>query len=257
MRVSLSRRWAHASFAAACAVGCSMLAQAPAFADQPQPPTISVTSTGSVTYVPDLVQMSLGVRAQAASAADASAQVNAAAQSVVAALRRAGVQDADIRTEDYSVYQAPESQAAISPAPGEVTTQSVIRKPIPGPASYIASESLYVQMPIARAGDVIDAAVAAGANQSAGFTLDTSQRESLTRQAMVKAVQTARAQAEVIARAAGVVLAGVQTIESGPQQIFSTVRFAAAALGSGGMPPPIESGTGTINVTITVVYRIK
>ena len=55
------------------------------------PPTITVSSNGSVDYVPDIARVQLGIRAQAASASAAAATVNQTVAQVVAAIQRQGI----------------------------------------------------------------------------------------------------------------------------------------------------------------------
>ena len=68
---------------------------------------------------------------------------------------------------------------------------------------------------LAKAGDVIDAAVEAGANQVSGPSLSVSDQEELYQEALEAAVADARDRAETLAGAAKVSLGGVKTIVEG------------------------------------------
>ena len=68
---------------------------------------------------------------------------------------------------------------------------------------------------LAKAGDVIDAAVEAGANQVYGPSLSLSDQEELYEEALEAAVADARDHAEALADAAKVSLGGVKTIVEG------------------------------------------
>src|ERR1700730_9225717 len=107
-----------------------------AVADQPAPPSISVSGTGSVKYSPDIASMSLGVRAEASSAAAAAKSVNTRAQSVINALRGLGIAEGDIATSNYSIEyqppQQPDGGAMPMPAPNQVQTMSGAGQPPPG-----------------------------------------------------------------------------------------------------------------------------
>jgi uncharacterized protein len=234
------------AFTTAIALSGSM---APALADAAKAPTISVSGSGSVTYAPDIAHISLGVRAQSATATAAANTVNTRASSVIGALRKEGIADADITTSDYTIqYQMPENgdlqpNASMSVAP---------KKPTQG--YYVATETIDVKAPIAKAGPVLDAGLAAGADETNGISFDTSQRTTLYRQALSRAVADARAQAEILAKAAGVSIAGIQSISVGgaPGPIEPMVRMAAAAA-----PATVMGGTGTVDASVQIVYRIK
>lgn len=227
-------------------------------ADQVAPPSITVSGTGSVHYSPDIARISLGVRGESTTAAAAAKSVNSRAAAVIDALRGLGVSDASITTSGYSIEyqppQQPDQQPMPQPAPGQAQPMSIIRRP-PAQGTYVATETIDVKTSIAKAGAVLDGAVTAGANETYGLTFDTSQRQDFSRQALGRAVADARAQAEILAKAAGVQIAGLQSINVGggaPQPMFRAVMMNAASA-----QPPVMGGTGTIEVSVDVVYRIK
>jgi len=236
--------------AAAVTVGLLTLSGAAARADQPAPPTISVNGTGSVRYAPDIAHLSLGVRAESPSAASAAKSVNARALAVINAVRGLGIADADITTSNYTIdYQPPQQSDAGS------QTMSVARKPPVAAGTYVATETIDVKASIAKAGAVLDAAVAAGSDETYGISFDTSQRQALYRLALARAVADARSQAEILARAAGVDIGGVLSISAGggvPTPMVRSASFEMAAPAA-----PVMGGMGTIDATVSVVFKIK
>lgn len=237
------------------AAALALLLGAPvaAGADPAQPPTISVSGSGSVSYAPDIASISLGVRAQSASAAAAANMVNVRAGSVVSAMHKLGITDAAITTSDYSIsYQPPDNSE--QPVPMGASTSVAPRRPV-AQGSYVATETIDVKSSIAKAGPVLDAGVSAGANETYGISFDTSERTALYREALSRAVADARAQAEILAKAAGVSIAGIQTISvgSGPGPIEPMVR----AMNFSAQPATISGGTGTVDASVQVVYRIR
>lgn len=234
------------AFATAIALSGSMT---PALADAAKPPTITVNGSGSVTYAPDIARISLGVRAQSPTATAAASMVNGRAASVIAALRKLGIADADITTSDYTIqYQLPDNG---DPQPN-ASMGVVPRKPAQG--YYVATETIDVKVAISKAGPVLDAGLAAGADETNGISFDTSQRTTLYREALSRAVADGRAQAEILAKAAGVSIVGVQSISvgPGPGPIEPMVRMAAAAA-----PATVMGGTGTVEASVQIVFRIK
>jgi uncharacterized protein YggE len=216
------------------------------------PPTITVSAAGSVDFTPDIARFSVSVRGESANAADAARSVNGTAQSVIAALIKSGVAQADIQTSGYNIYyQMPPPNAAgttMTPAnPDQTMTQSTERRPIPPAGTYVCIESVSIKTTIVNAGAALEAAIDAGANGSQGMEFDTSNRESLYRQALARAVATARAEAAVIAKSAGVSIVGVESISTGltyaPLRVLST--------------PQVMPGSSSIQATVTISYRIK
>lgn len=231
----------------------------------PKPPAIVVSGYGSADYVPNIARLTLGVRAEAPTAAAASSQVASSAQAVVAAMRRLGIADRDMRTTGFSLYYqqpqprplmmtpqagAPQS-AAVQPLPNEP------RRPYPtGGGTYVATEDVLVKATPAQAGNIIDAAVNAGANQSYGLSFDTSAHDALMREALARAVKNARDNADAIASAAGLHILGIQSIESGggpPRMFAGRVMNAMAPQAA----PPILEGTETVSTSVTIVFRVR
>jgi hypothetical protein len=219
-----------------------------------------------VDFAPDIARVSLVVRAEAPSASAAASSVNARARAVVDAMRKLGIPDGDIKTSGYDIsYQPPPpppeglmQPAPGVPMPGQVQIQSIARKPIPPGASYVATETIDVKSSIDKAGNVLDAGLTAGADETYGISFDTSMRDALYRKALARAVADARAQAEILAQAAGVRIAGVQSIgtTSGGMPMPMAMMGMRTMSVAGG-PPPVMGGTGTIDAMVGIVYRIR
>ena len=201
--------------------------------DVASPDTVTTTGHGVVTVVPDEASVSAGVHTQAASAASALAQNAQLMSSVVAALKAAG--GSDLQTQQVSLYPQTNDQNQVT--------------------AYVADNSVSAKPKIARAGALIDAAVAAGANTVNGPTLDVSDRDARYRDALGKAVVDARAKAAALARAGGF---GVGQVSSVTEQAASgapvPVYEAAAAKSNA---TPIEPGTQDVTADVTVTFRIN
>jgi len=193
--------------------------------------TITVTGNGSVTTVPDRAGFDFSVETRASTAKAAIAQNSAAAAAVVAAVKDAGVAEADIQT----------SQISLSPQTDQAGTQIV---------GYAASTSISVETAIAKAGSIVDAAVGAGADGVSGPSLSISDQDAQYRDALKEAVAAAHAKAQVLADACGLTLGGAQTIVEGAAQF--PVPLAQKADFSAGVA--IQPGTQTVDATVTVTY---
>jgi len=228
-RVLLLAAAALALVALAGAVGLPDLAGAQDA--EPAADTITVTGVGSVSAVPDEAQMSFGVETRAQTARAAVSANADAARRVLNALREAGGRE--LQTQSVSVYP-------VSGESGQIE-------------GYSASSSVSAVSDVDDAAALIDAAVAAGANQVSGPALSSANAEELYRQALAKAVAEARARAEILARAAGRSLSGITSIvESAagpPVPLYAADRAEAAA--------PIVPGKQETIATISVTFSLR
>jgi uncharacterized protein len=195
---------------------------------------ITVTGTGSVSTVPDEGEFSIGVTTKGRTAHDAMSRNAAEMERLIAALKAAGVDAADLKTQDVSV--GPDYDGGREPS------------------GYSAQNSLSVHIDdVARAGAVLDAASRAGANQIYGPTLSRSNREAFEAKALKEAVANARVRASALAEAAGVSLGEVTAIAEagqpdGPYYATELMRSAAKT--------PIEPGREQVTATVTVRFAI-
>jgi uncharacterized protein YggE len=196
------------------------------------PGTVTASGHGAVTLVPDQGTITAGVHTQAASAADAMAQNARRMNDVVAALERAGGKD--LQTQQVSLYPQTANDGTIT--------------------GYAADNSVAATSAIADTGALVDAAVAAGANNVDGPTLSISNRDAAYRDALQKAVADARAKAQALAQAGGF---GVGAVASVAEQSAAPVPLVerAAALGADAATP-VEPGTQDVTADVTVTFRI-
>jgi uncharacterized protein YggE len=200
--------------------------------DVASPDTVTTTGHGVVTVVPDEASISAGVHTQAGTAAAALAKNATLMSSVIAALKDAG--GSDLQTQQVSLYPQTNNQ-------NEVT-------------GYVADSSASAEAKIAGAGALIDAAVAAGANNVSGPTLDVSDRDARYRDALGKAVADARAKAAALAGAGGFGVGQVSSVTEETATAPVPVYEAAAAGKS--VATPIEPGTQDVTADVTVTFRI-
>ena len=232
-------RLARIALAAALLLAVAALAgvgqPAPARGQEADGPARSITASGagSVTTVPDRAHFSFGVQAQARTASAALQAADVQLRKVVAALRDAGVAQADIQTEQISL------SARTTDDGGEIV-------------GYTAVSSVSVRVRnLERAGPVVDAAVGAGANQVFGPALTRSDQAGLYRGALRAAYADARAKAQVLAEAAGVTLGAVSSVVEGGGG--SPVPLAAGGETKAG----IEPGTQEIQASVTVTFAVS
>jgi uncharacterized protein YggE len=200
---------------------------------------ITVTGNGTASAVPDVAEWSFGVRSDAGSADEALRANSRAMERVLAALRSAGLRGKDLRTEQVSVY------------------------PRTGPNGrrvdgYSASNTVHaVVRDLGAAGDVVNAAVGAGANEVYGPTLRLADARAQYRAAVDSAYADARARAEAIAAEAGLELgAPVAIVEGAGGGVIPYDARAAAEAGDAALSVPVEPGVQEVTATLSVTFSI-
>ena len=193
--------------------------------------TVSVTGTGSVDAVPDRAEVSAGVETRAATAKAALTANGAAMQNVIVALRANGGKDVTTQTVSLSSAYGDNGQAN----------------------GFVASNVASAETSLDRAGALIDSAVAAGANTIYGPSLSRSDADALYRQALAKAVDDAKARAEILAKSAGRSLGRVTAIaESGSAAPVPYAAKASAAQDS----TPVVSGSEETAASVSVTFEL-
>ena len=196
------------------------------------PRLVTTTGHGVVTAVPDDVTVTAGVQTQAATAAEALSQDSQAMNRVVAALRQSG--GTKLQTQQVSLSPRTDAQ-------GNVT-------------GFTAQNTVSAHATVAKAGALVDAAVAAGANTVDGPTLGLSDQDALYRQALQKALADAKAKAQALAEAGGFSVGRVSSVTE--QSASPTPVMFKAAAGAVDSSTPVEAGTQDVTADVTVVFEI-
>jgi uncharacterized protein YggE len=205
------------------------------------PANITVTGTGKMAYVPDIVSVNAEVATDAKTATEAWQKNAAVVNKLFQVLEQYHIDAKDRRTTGLSV-----SPRYIHPKDKE-----------PVLVGYTASYSLTITVrKLDDLGRILDGLVENGANRGMGISFGCSNPEKLQDEARQKAVAEARKKAEQMVTAAGGSLGGIVSITEGqfaPPQYF---RFeAAAAPMDAGLA--IAAGQQELAVSVTVVYAIN
>ncbi|NYG06573.1 hypothetical protein BJ986_001060 [Phycicoccus badiiscoriae] len=208
-------------------------------------PGITVTGTARVAGKPDTLRLDLSVQTRGATVGKALDAANALTGRVQSSLSRSGTAAKDIQTSNLQVQ--PDYSYPTNGTP-------VIK-------GYVVSEGVTATLrSLGSAGNAITAAINAGGNavQVNGISLDLEDNGKLLTAARDQAVANARTKAEQYARAAGRGLGGVVSITetvADPVPINYDLRAVSAKDASS--PVPIQAGSDTVGVTITVVYAFS
>ena len=229
-------------------VALALGACSPTIMAEPAPPvrTMSVNGTGQVFLSPDIAYIYIGVHSEEATAAEAVTANNNETQKVIDALKKAGVEAKDIRTTNFSIW--PNQQ--YSPDGQPTGTR------------YVVDNSVFVTVrKLDELGDLLDSAVAAGANSINSIQFDVADKTEALKKAREEAVKDAKAQAQELADTAGLKLGEMQTISfydsaSVPYQDTYGKGGGGAAVEQAAAVP-IQPGQLALTVTVSMTYEIK
>jgi len=187
---------------------------------------------GATLATPDVGAFHFGVTSEGETARDALTANSASMERVLAALEQVGVAREDVQTS-------------------QISTQ---RRHGESGRGYSSYNGVTVRLrSLDEAGAVIDAAIAAGADDVSGPQLGHSDSRSVYREALPEAVADARAKAEVLAAAAGYVLGELLELVEGGSAPRGRSRSAPSF---GAMLAPIEAGQEDIVAVVTATFEV-
>ena len=206
--------------------------------------TLNVNGLGQVNLTPDIAYIYIGVHSEGATASEAVELNKTQTNSLIAAIKKSGVDEKDIRTTNFSIW--PSQQYG----PDGTITGTV----------YMVDNTVYITVRnLDGLGDLLDSAISAGANTINSIQFDVADKAAALKEARAKAVADARAQAEEMSAAAGVELGEIQSInfyESSPAPLDMGKGGGGAGYDAASAVP-IQPGQLTIAVNVNLTYSIK
>jgi uncharacterized protein len=229
------------AFAVVIAAAQVAFAQAPADA-RFAATTLNLSAYGDVMAEPDMATTTLGVTTEAPSAAGALAANAEQMTRVLAALKRAGLADRDVRTSQLSVN------------PKYVYEQN---QP-PRLTGYDASNQVTViARDLKRLGPTVDAAVNAGATNVNSISFGLADPKAAEDAARVAAVKALQAKADLYARAVGHPIVRLVSLSEDagyepPRMLNELVVTASKRMA----PTPVAPGEMQVRVQVSGVYEL-
>ena len=222
--------------------------EAPTEGQTPAPPAatsdgtlLSVSASGEANRVPDVATLSAGVVTQAADANEALRANAAQMNRLMEAVRQAGIAERDIRTSDLGV--SPQYRRA----DGEAREIS----------GYEARNTVNLTLrDIGNLGSVIDALVAAGANQVHGPNFQIGEPDEAYDEARRAALEAARARAGLYADALGLRVRRIVSISEGGGGFHPMPMMAMARAADSAESTPVSPGESTVSVNLDVVFEL-
>jgi uncharacterized protein len=207
-------------------------------------PVVELNIFETVPVAPDIATIGAGVTTEAPTATEALRQNSAEMDKVIARIKALGVAEKDIQTTGINLNAMYDYN--------QETQRPVFR-------GYQASNRVSVMLrQIDETGKVLDALVAAGANDINGPTFslddDTPAKDAARKRAFARAQAQAKAYAEMLGYDGAKVLAIAENIEARGPAIESTATRLSVAKADAA--PPVQPGMIAAGINLTIKYEL-
>lgn len=199
---------------------------------------VSVSGIGTMTVKPDIAYINVGVETQDKDASVAQKENATKMSAVMAALKKAGIDEKDIKTVQYSIYDRYDY----------VENGTDVKY-------YTVTNMVQVTVKdIDKVGDVIDAAAGAGSNQVSNIQFGISNEDEVYQEALKLAMSSAKSKATAIMGTFGKT-PGTPVRVSESSYYGGVVRMEYSAMADAKMSTPVSTGELTITANVSVDYN--
>ncbi|MFN8487137.1 MAG: SIMPL domain-containing protein [Caldilineaceae bacterium] len=210
------------------------------------PRTITVVGEGQVSIKPDTAHANIGVEVVKPTVKEASAENKKVIATVLEVLKKQGIAEKDIQTSGFSIFAERFSQE------GSGNGDQV--------RYHVSNNVMVVIRNLDKVGDVLDAAIEAGANNIYGVDFSLEDTSKIQSDARAKAIADAKAKAEDLGKLTGVTIGDVVSVSEvvGGNGADYTSNFSKASGGGmgGGAAVPVNAGELKLTMQLQVVYAI-
>jgi len=209
--------------------------------------TITVVGEGTVHIKPDIAQAVIGIETIGESVGTATDEASTTMAAIMAALKAEGIAEKDMQTTGYSVWADRHSGPE-----GRLTNEPTYR---------VTNQINVTIRDLDAIGDLLDAAIEAGANSIHGIRFSLDEQGDLQEQAREMAAADARAKAAELAglheAQVGEVISISEVVGSGGGYYDSNfARMESASMGYGGSGP-VSPGELELSLRLQVVYAMR
>lgn len=210
------------------------------------PRTITVVGEGVVTIDPDVAQVNIGIDIVGDTVVAANEEANTILEAIFAALKAQGIADKDVQTAGYNIWIERPYGGFEGPAQSSIDD-----------ARYHVNNNVSVVIRnLETVGDVLNAAINAGANNINGVTFNLDNMSDVSSQARELAVADAEARAAELAGLNQVTLGEVVRVsEIVGNSFFPGAPYAQVGMGGGG--GSIAPGQLEMRVQLEISYAIQ
>lgn len=202
------------------------------------PRSVTVSGLGQVAITPDLATVIFGVESNGTDLVAAQNDNAKRTQATLDKLKSLGIEAKDLQTTGYNVQPQYDKDQKLTGYKVVNTVRATVRD-------------------LPKLGTMIDGAVAAGANRVSGISFDVANKTEAMSRARQAAVADARQKAEQYAQLTNSTLgAALKISESVTTPEYRTTN-AAPAGAAPAVTTPIETGQGSISITVQLIYELQ
>ena len=226
------------------ALALILLSIAPALAENDA--VIRVSGSACVSLPADHATLQIGVNTRSASVAEAQQENARLIQAVIAAIQQAGIGEKDVNTSQFNVFS---SYDVSYDAQGRESRRN----------DYQVENMLAVTVrDLERVGQVLDAAMAAGANTTYGIQFSSTQENEAYQKALARAYQDAENKARLLSEAAGKELGGLILIDASQGgSSYGLRNVYSAKADAEGEETAIISGDVSVSASVVLEFELK
>lgn len=222
-----------------------------------QPSTITVTGQADDLTANQIATFTAGITATDVDRETAVELANTQMTSLIEQIKQFGIPQADIKTENLSVYEYTEPDKGIMP----MTTEPMYypAPDVAGEKKWQASNSVTVTLrDLARVTELATLLTNAGSATVSGPNLTTDDTTDLDRALLQQAMQDAREKAVMLLEGTGQKVTRIVNVyENDYATPYLYRESMPAAMGVDQSVTPIEPGSQTIYKSVTVVFEIS
>lgn len=209
--------------------------------------SVTVVGEGTVSIEPNIATANIGIEVLRPTVKEASVAAESAMEEVRAALLAQELEESDIQTRNFSIY-------AERFGPGGLLGEDEV--------SYRVSNTVFITIrDLESVGDVLDAAIDAGANNIYGVDFSLADPAVVESEARADAVADGYAKAKELAELIGVEIGGVVEVSEiiGQGGGFFGGNFSHNAFAdlSGGGAAPISPGELNLTMQLQITYELR
>jgi uncharacterized protein YggE len=222
------------------------------------PANISVSGEGEAYAKPDVAKISFSVIKEAKTVSEAQ---NLSAQSIneiMKVLKDSGIEDKDMKTENYNLNPKYEWQSSEKPCIALVGAYC----PRDGKqvlVGYEANQSISVKIrKIDDAGKILVAIGDKGATNISGVIFDVEEKDTKTAEAQGEAIKKAQEKAQVLADSLGVKIVRVVSFYENLAPVYSNYSKAdLTSLAAAPAAPQLPVGENKFVSNVTITYEVR
>jgi uncharacterized protein len=222
----------------------------------PMPMNISVSGEGEASAIPDVGQFSFSVMAEGTTATDAQSQSATKINDIIALLKERGVEEKDIKTQDYNMYPTYKYEERACAFGGWCQPGEQVQD------GFEVSQTVLVKVrDTAKSGELIAGVGEKGATNISGLTFTIDDESALKAEARSKAIADAKTKAEKIAADLGVEIVRVTSFYENEgyygEYGYGGGEMMDAKAESAPVAPGAPVGENTTKVSVSVSFEVK